>query len=68
MFMNEYLMAETVRDRIAERHACAERAALVAALRPPRSRLRVAVGRALMGLGAWMLATPSRVEPRASRS
>lgn len=68
MFMNEYLMAEIVRDRIAERHACAERAALVAALSLPRQPLRVAVGRALMRLGAWMLATPSRVEPRPSRS
>jgi hypothetical protein len=51
MDMNEYALETLARDRLAELRANAERSHRVRVGRPAEPRLRIALGRALIGLG-----------------
>ncbi len=59
MDSNEYLIEWLVRQRLAEAHDVAARAALVALASPPRGQLRVVLGSALIRLGRRLADSPS---------
>jgi hypothetical protein len=54
MDWHEYVMGELIAERLAEFRAQAARERLLAANRPPRPPLRVAVGSLLIRLGSWI--------------
>ena len=59
MDSNEYLIEWLVRQRLAEAHDVATRAALAAMASPSRGQLRVALGSALIRLGRRLAESPS---------
>jgi hypothetical protein len=60
MGVNEYLLETLARQRLAEIHAAARRAALAKTLATPRRPLRVVVGETLIRLGTSVLGTVPR--------
>ena len=58
MDASEYLVECLVKERLAEARAAAARSALVRSL-PPRRPARVALGRALIRIGHWILRSDS---------
>ena len=55
MDFNEYVALMMVRERHAEMIAAARRDAVLKSVARPRGPIRVAVGTALIRLGAWLL-------------
>lgn len=55
MDYNEYYIAWLIKQRVSELQAAARRAALLRDVPLPRHPLRVALGTALIRLGAWLL-------------
>lgn len=55
MELNEYFAEWLIRERLAEARACAARSALLDSALPRRRPLRVALGRALIRVGHWIL-------------
>ena len=55
MDFSEYAVELLVRQRLAEARALAARAALLDSVRPPRRKLRVAVGLALIRIGQGLI-------------
>lgn len=51
---SEYLVECLIRERLAEARAAAARSALARSL-PPRRPARIALGRALIRIGHWMI-------------
>lgn len=61
MDLHEYVMGQLINERLAEFRAQAARERLLAAHRPPRPPVRVAIGGALIRLGSWIVgAEPDR--------
>lgn len=55
MELNEYFVEWLIRERLTEARAHAARRALLDSASPPCRPVRVAVGRALIRLGHWIL-------------
>ncbi len=66
MDFHEYVTRELIEERLAEYRAQAARERLLAAHRPPRRALRVAIGGALIRLGSWIVGTEPESRLKAS--
>jgi len=57
MDWHEYVTGELIEERLSELRAWAALERQLAAHRPPRQPLRVAIGGALIRLGSWIVGT-----------